>query len=249
MIRIIAPVLFAFFVLGAIPASAQTSSTMTIDLAEDSVDITTGFNGGKIIVYGATKDQGDLAVVIRGPTRPMIVRRKSKIMGIWMNRQSVSFEGVPVYYDLALSRPENEIAAHSVRREYDIGLDALVLQADDNRDRNAINPFHEALIRNRQASGLYALEPRKITFLDDNFFRTSFYLPSNVPTGMYTAEVFQFRDGEMIEKHSREFKVGQTGLSASIFLFAYKNGILYGLVAVLVALISGWSAYAVLRRE
>lgn len=240
--------LFAALIFLAAPALAQPP-TMTIDLAEDSVNITTGFNGGKIIVYGSTKQIGDLAVVIRGPSRPMIVRRKSQIFGIWMNRQSVSFENVPVYYDFALSRPENEIAAMSLRREHDIGLDALVLQANDNREEDALNPFREALIRNRQAEGLYALEPSKITFLDRDFFRTSFYLPSNVPTGIYTLQAFHFRDGKLVESQSRDFKVGQTGLSASVFLFAYKNGFLYGLTAVLMALISGWGAYAILRRE
>lgn len=236
--------------IAPLPSRAQVPEALSIDLAEEkTIDITTGFDGARLVVYGTRTDPGDIVVTVRGPTETMVVRRKESLLGIWMNRTSVRLDGVPSYYDLALTRPENDIASADTRHRQDIGLDALHFETLDNVDAAVTDTFREALIRNRQSQGLFPLEPKSIFFINDNFFRVPFYLPSNVPTGIYKVKALLIRDGTVLATQERTVKVAQKGFSARVYIFAQTQPFAYGVLAVMIALFFGWGAYIVLRRE
>jgi len=235
------------FMLPVSFAEAQSSRPIAVDLASSSVDITTGFTGSRIVIFGIREEPGDVAVVVTGPTRRTVVRRKDQILGMWMNKESVEFLDVPVYYDYAVSVREPLIAEEL--RENNIGLNALDFRAVGDEDDATVFGFKEALIRNRQGRGLYPPEPENIIFLNDNFFRVDFYMPSNVPTGEYSVRTFLFQDGKLRDVQTNSLRVAQTGFSARLYLFAHKQSLAYGLVAVFMAVAFGWSANTLLRRD
>jgi Putative transmembrane protein (Alph_Pro_TM) len=84
------------------PASAEA---LAADLTSHLIAITTGFTGASVVLFGAIDGPGDVAVVVRGPDREMTVRRKSRVAGIWMNSQEITFGNVPSFYFVAASRP------------------------------------------------------------------------------------------------------------------------------------------------
>jgi uncharacterized protein (TIGR02186 family) len=243
---ILSLVLFALF---APAAMAQPSANLNIDLSERSIDITTGFNGAKIVVYGTRRGEGDIAMIIRGPEQSIVVRRKSRVLGVWMNSQSLRFNDVPGFYALALSRPAESVAPLSVLRRYNIGLDALVFETDDGNDAEKIDTFREALIRTQQMKGLFPMEPGPVNFVDNDFFKVEFKLPANVPAGIYRVDTFILRDGVVTDTRSAELKVAQNGFSAEIFLFAHNQSLAYAVIAILMALFFGWGAHSLLRRD
>lgn len=227
----------------------QQGPALAIGLADNRVAITTGFNGARLTLFGVKNEPGDLAVVVRGPERNMVVRHKDKVMGIWMNRESVRFRGVPSYYDFAVGGSENDLAPAAVRRQLGIGLDGLSIAPVGREDAQIADRFREALIRNKQAEGLFPLSPENITFLSGDFFRASFDMPSAVPMGEYEVQALLFRDGKLVARRDTTLRVTQVGISARLFLFAYNQGLAYGLCAVLFALGAGWGAWAFMRRE
>lgn len=241
--------LCAILLLFPVAALAQ-GNVLTVDLAEDHVDITTGFNGAHLVLHGVKKQDGDVAVVIRGPERTMVVRRKEKVGGTWMNGKGMKFRSVPTYYDYALSRDEKLFARHGHLKEHGIGLDALYFNPDVSREKaENIQNFQEALIRNKQAQGLYPLKPRPIKFLGNDFFRASFYLPANVPVGNYEVQSFLLSDGAVVESHVTNLRVGQVGFGARVYQFAQKHGLLYGLICVLIAVSAGIAVNMLRRRD
>jgi uncharacterized protein (TIGR02186 family) len=171
----------------------------------------------------------------------MVVRRKENVMGTWINRRSMKFRDVPLYYDFAVNRPEAALASADLLRANGIGLNALYFDPDTEReDAEFIQNFREALVRNKQARGLFPLKPEEVTFLSSNLFRTSFYLPSNVPTGKYQVLTFLIKDGEIIEKRTTELRVAQVGFGARVFEFAHTRSLSYGLLCVFIAVSAGW---------
>lgn len=230
-------------------AMAQPAANLNIDLSERSIDITTGFNGAKIVVYGTRRGEGDVAMVIRGPEQSIVVRRKSRVLGVWMNSQSMRFNDVPGYYALALSRPAESIAPLSVLRRYNIGIDAMEFDAADSSDAGTTGTFREALIRTQQMKGLFPMEPGAVNFVDKDFFKVTFKLPANVPAGIYRVDAFVLRDGVVTDTRSAELKVAQNGFSAEIFLFAHNQSFAYAVIAILMALFFGWGAHTLLRRD
>ncbi len=231
-------------------ARAQNEPTLlSIDLAEDHVDITTGFNGARLVLFGMKKKDGDLAIVLKGPDKDMVVRRKSQLFGVWMNTESVTFRDVPSYYDLALSTGERRLADPALLKQMGVGLETLDFKNKGREKQDTVQRFKEALIRNKQGQGHFPLDSRDIYFLNDDFFRTNFYLPRDVPTGDYTIETFLFKDGVLLDRRDISLRVAQVGMGARVRRFAYQHEVVYGLMAVMLAVMSGGMAYYSLRKE
>lgn len=243
--------IFCLVLFCAFAARAQffAQSPLTIDLAHDSVDITMGFNGADLVVFGTRKNPGDIAIVIRGPEVPAVVRRKAQAMGIWMNTQSVAFRNVPAYYDLALSRGEFDIDAPEALMENRIGLNTLDFRPDTRQSDETVRTFKEALIRHRQVQGYFPLEPRRINFLSEDFFRADFRVPPNVPAGDYVIQTYLIEGGKVQDKRETRLRVAQVGFNARLYSFAQHNGVAYGLLSVFIAILAGWASHAFLRRD
>jgi uncharacterized protein (TIGR02186 family) len=218
------------------------------DLSNYRVDITTGFVGTDVLVFGAKEGPGDVVVVIRGPTADYAVRRKDRIAGIWINAELVSFQAVPSFYAVASSRPLDQITTSTVRLRQQIGVDALDLPSPDENDADDLAEFRGAFLRLKQGSGLFAPNIGRVTFLGDRLFRTMVHFPANVPTGPYLVEVLLFRDGEIASAQTVPLTVSKIGIGADVYEFAHRQSAAYGLVAIAGALLAGWAAHLVFRK-
>ena len=86
------------------------------DISARQVQIRYSFSGAQLLLFGAVVYPGgraptrpvDIAVVLRGPVQPILVREKQKIAGIWMNADSNRFRSAPSYYAVASSKPIDE---------------------------------------------------------------------------------------------------------------------------------------------
>jgi len=229
----------------ALSARAQQ---LVADLSSHLIAITTGFSGTEVVLFGSTDGQGDVAVVVTGPRSNVRVRRKDRIAGIWINRESVLFEQVPSYYVVATNRRLESLAPESVLERHQIGTAHLRLDTSDLVGPLALGDFREALIRNKQRAGQYGLTHGQVTFLGERLFRTNIYFPANVPTGLYNVEVFLIRGGEVVSAQTTPLVVSKVGFSAEVFDFARSQPLTYGVVAVFGAIAAGWLAGAMFRR-
>ncbi len=246
MIRLLFGLLFIVFLNPAI-ASAQN---LMVDLAQDSIDITAGFDGAQLSLFGVKEKDGQVAVVIRGPKKDMVVHKKNAVMGAWMNSESVRYKDVPEFYDFALSDDEDNILNAELRQKLGIGFDALKFVHDNARlSTNAQKEYRQALIRNRQAEKLFPVVPKDIVFLNNNFFKTEFFMPSNVPVGDYVIETFLINDMTVIDKHETRVKVAQIGFSAGVYNFAHSQSLAYAIIIILIAVGAGWLSNAVRRNN
>ena len=240
-------VIFLFF--GVCASGTQAKNLLTIDTAERKINITTGFDGAEISVYGVTDMPGDIAVVVKGPEKTMIVRHKQPVFGTWINIGSVEFRRVPGFYDYALSRFEKDLNQEGLLDFHKIGFSGLDFYPENERKPEVAQRYRDALLRNKQTEGLFPLDAKTIEFLNDHFFRANFILPANVPSGIYTIEVYFMKEGKLLEMDSKELRVGQVGFNARIYSFAHDKGLFYGLLAVFIAVFAGVSGYSLLRRD
>jgi len=239
-------------VLILFPTLAQAQGRpLQLEMADEQVDITTGFDGTRIVLFGTTdRDNPNLAVTLRGPERTVIIRRKDHIMGAWMNRDSIEFRRVPSYYDYAATLNEQQLAEFPKMLEDGfIGVDHLGFYDEDAQADDEAGVFRDALIRGFQKKGFYPIKPVTPEFMSPRFFKVAFTLPPGVPTGLYTAEAIMFDGDVILARETQTLQVGQVGFNARVYLFAENHSFFYGLFAVLMALISGWSAFTFLRRD
>ena len=88
----------ALALLSSLAAPARAADEFIADLTTHFIAITTGFTGTEVVLFGATDGTGDVIVIVRGPEHDAVVRRKSRVAGLWINTQQMTFTGVPSYY-------------------------------------------------------------------------------------------------------------------------------------------------------
>lgn len=249
MIRRLAPVLL--LLLATLPARA--AEPLVADLSKHLVAITTGFSGTDVLLFGAVEEVkaahgADVVVVVRGPNRAEIVRRKARTMGIWMNSGLAEVANAPSFYRVAATRPLAEIAAPAVLERHQIGLDSLELDIHP-RDRKADrSEYRKALFRLKQTQGLYGDRVQDIGFLGNRLFRTDVHFPANVPVGTYLVEVYLIADGQVVSAQTTPLVISKIGLGADVYDFAHQQAALYGIIAILLAASAGWAAAVVFRK-
>jgi len=244
--RGLAALLVLLFALA--PMRAPAADPLLADLSSHLIAITTGFTGSDVVLFGATDGPGDVVVLVRGPEREQVVRRKGRVAGLWINVESLSFLGVPSFFAMAASRPVEQFTGEALRLREQFGLDYLRLEPKAFATPAKTAEFRSALIRAQQAADLYSDAASPILFLGDRLFRTTIGFPANVPTGTYAVEVFLIREGEVVAAQSTPLVVSKIGVGADIADFAHRFSALYGLIAVLGAVMAGWLAGIILRR-
>ncbi len=240
-----------FVGVAAAPAQGQTptlaSSPLVADLSEDLIAITTGFTGTEVLLFGATVGSGEIIVVVKAPESQVVVRRKERVAGVWINADSLTFDKVPGFYHVAASQPLTDLLPEATLKSEQIGAENLSLESVSPTSAAEFALFTEALIRNKKRTDLFNEQLGEIKFLGDRLFRTQVQLPSNVPTGAYTATVYLVDKGEIIDRTDTLLQVRKSGFEAKVFEFANQNAAIYGIIAILIALAAGWFAGIVFR--
>ena len=223
-------------------AGPAQGDEVVADLSSHLIAIGSGFTGASVVLFGATHGSGDVIAVVRGPPHDVTVWRKAKVAGIWVNAQSVTFAHVPSFYAVAASRPIDELLPAGARARYRIGLANLQLEAQPPAAPEQVRRFTEALIADQERAGLFAKTAAKITFLGHRLFRASLDFPADVPTGIYSVQIFLVRVGGVVGEHTTSLEVFTVGMNAQLSDFATENSAAYGVIAVVTALVAGWLA-------
>ena len=244
------------------PALAQQPAANTegieIGLSTDVVSISSDFAGADLTIFGALDGidplvarQGryDVIVVLEGPSRPVVVRRKSRILGMWINTQSETFVNVPVSYSVATTRMPQDITDPKSYKQLSLGADNIFLQPAEGDDPVIIDEFTDALRDRKKATGLYSLRVGGVQFLSQNLFRATVALARNVPVGTHKARAFLFKGGAFVRETSAQLAIVKSGFEQSIFRFSRDHSFFYGVVAVALAMFTGWLGSIVFRRD
>ncbi len=222
--------------------SAARAEGLVADLTSHLIAITTGFTGASVVLFGATDGPGDVIVAVRGPEREMAVRRKTRVAGIWVNTQQMTFANLPSFYAIAASRPIADILSPAAAAFYRLGIANLKLVAATPAPSAVVDAFRTALERTQQEAGLFVERLGKVDFLGERLFRTTINFPSNVPTGTYLVEVFLVRDKDIVSGQTTPLVVSKVGVDAAVFEFSTRQPGFYGAIAVLTAIVAGWLA-------
>lgn len=236
----------------AIPAAAQPASTplLTADLSTDRVEISTGFTGASVIVFGATErligaESGeDVVVLATGPAQPTVVRRKVNVLGFWVNGPAATFPEVPGFYAIAATRPVWQALPEQVRRSARLGLDALPLRAEGSQ----APAFRAALLDLKQQDGRWQEYAAPVSVAGGRLFSARISFPDTVQTGDYRIEVLLVRERRIVARQELFLRVDRVGSAASIAHVARAMPAVYGIGCIILAALAGWLGSVIFRR-
>ena len=236
---------------------AADKPVLVPDVSARRIEIRYSFTGAQLLLFGAILyprgrvpgHPPDIAVVLRGPVEPILVREKQKIAGIWMNAESARFRSAPAYYAVASSRPIKQLLDERTAAIYEIGLHNLQLSPGTGALPERALRFEGGLIDLRRRRALYSEDPRGVEITAGVLYRARIGIPSQVPVGTYTAETFLIQDGRVIAAATRDIDIGKTGFERWVSLVARRHEFLYGLASVVMSVALGWAAAMVFRRR
>lgn len=226
------------------------------DLSQSRIDIEYTFAGADLLLFGAIdraqslrQRDLDLVVVVRGPSQPLTVRKKERVAGVWLNTRSVRFQTAASYYSLSSTRPIEDIVDAKTAAIYEFGIKNLHFSpAETERSAEELQEFQQGLIDLRVREGRYSENPAGVRVVEGVLFRAKAALPGDTPVGEYIASVFLVADGKVIAQTSVPLSVGKSGFERAVYTFATDYSFAYGLLAMFIALGSGWVAATLMRR-
>jgi uncharacterized protein (TIGR02186 family) len=104
-------------------------------------------------------------------------------------------------------------------------------------------------VRLRSEHGLYREDTSAVTFLTPTLFRTGIPLPAEVPIGTYEVDIKLFADGALVTRTETAFEIVKVGFEQFVATSARQNGFAYGTVTAIMALLTGWMASIVFRKD
>lgn len=242
-------------VLLALPALAE-DERIVAGLSQDNISITATFDGSDILIYGAVKRDSpapegaplQVIVTVRGPSTALTVRRKDRRFGIWLNNAAVRIDRAPSFYSVTTSAPLAESLREVEDLRHRITIPRAVRSVGISSEADNAPLFVEALLRVREAEGHYLLSEGSVQLSEETLFRADVALPSALTEGDYLVRIFITRDGRVIDTISHDIFVRKAGLERFLFHLAQEQALLYGLLALLLAVGAGWGASAVFSR-
>ncbi len=242
--------------MAAFLLSAQRDAILVPEVSQNEVQVRQGFTGTELLLFGAILDpagrragaQYDIVVVLKGPSAPIRMREKARILGVWMNAEATEFRSAPSFFAVASSRPIEQIVDERTAAIYELGTKFIQLSPTGQIDPEKQQRFSEGLVDQRQRLGLYKEDMKGVRISEKVLYQARISLPSNVVTGRYTAETFAITNGRVIASATADVEVRKVGFERFIEIASQRWALIYGMVAVFLSVGMGWFAGRVFAR-
>jgi uncharacterized protein (TIGR02186 family) len=246
--------------VAALASPAQAERLITT-LSTSRVLISSNFTGADVVLFGSVERDAqtvarrggyDIVITVTGPREDVVTYRKQRVFGIWVNADSRNFVKAPSYLTVLSNRTINEIADINTLRRSQTGLARVLLPQEisgDIADSIRDDPFRQAFLRLKIERGLYRETQNGVTFLTPALFRAAIPIPDNAPTGSYDVDVKLFADGALLGRQQTALEVVKVGFEQFVAQAARDYGLLYGFATALMALLTGWLASVVFRKD
>lgn len=242
-------------------ASPAAAERLVTTLSTSRVLIASNFTGADVVLFGSVERDAqtvsrrggyDIVVTVTGPRETVVTFRKARVAGIWVNAESRTFIKAPSYLSVLSNRMINDIADVNTLRRTQTGLARTLLPqeiAGDIADSTREDPFRQAFLRLKIEKALYRELQNGVTFLTPALYRAAIPIPDNAPTGVYEVDVKLFADGAMLTRTQTALEVVKVGFEQIVANAARDHGFFYGLATAMMALLTGWFASVVFRKD
>ena len=214
---------------------------MELILTPTRAEIGIFYGGVELVVSAEVDPDVELALLVTNSPSDIHLRKKGRVWGLfWAPTDDVIFNEVPHLYLLRTSTDIDDLAPEGILRELGLGYEAL----RHPRGEDGADDLFQEFIRLKESEGLFSVssgtanvESRPASRSERTSLAVS--LPANAPATTYSVQLFGFRDGELVTLGEGNFELRQSKPIAFITLLAQEHGLLYGLLAVVIALAAG----------
>ena len=247
--------LLLFALCAIVPAHAEK---LVSTVSNDEVSIASNFVGEKLTLFGNIEPEAGatqkfvegpfhVVIVVTGPLQDRVARLKRQRLGIWMNTEQVVFRDFPTFYHVLASGKLTDITDEATLERLNI-MPAAQTRITAQPGTADAAWFGRELVRLMTNEGFFGLNELGVVFRSNTLYSAQVNLPSDIPPGPFLSHTYVFKNGVVIAERSEGFAVRKIGFERFLALSAQQQPLLYGLVAVILALFTGWLGGVVFKR-
>ena len=223
-------------------SSAARATALTLKVSPDTVQIGTFFDGETVKVTGQIPAGAQAVLEIVGTKADEHLMRKGRRGPLWMNVGKISVSGVPSLY-LVLSSQADLLAGNRIDAPW--GFPSLIQRISLTGDIQATeqDKFKHQFLELKETQKLYGAWPQGLKVSPAGAGRQKvtgkFWVPSNIKPNTYKVCLTTVREGLAVDKVCLDMPVQMVGFPAFLMTMAYEHAALYGLLAIIIAIVVG----------
>ena len=229
-----------------VPAAFGAQGGMVTDFSKQSIEVDVRFHGEKIYFFGTVPDPEAEVVVKLTPEHspPMKLIRKGRVVLFWMGTKQFELKKLPYLYKLHSSKPLKEVLPPELATKLRLGYQTLkddmdLHQLSGKEDPDDRDVMFDGFVKLKEEANLYRVEENRIRISKGRLFEHYFTFPDKAKEGDYLVESYAIKDGKVLAQSSDKITVKKVGIIAWLYRTSQESGVLYGIIAVVVALAAG----------
>jgi len=244
----------AVVLLGLAVLPVPSAQALTCSVTPDNIPITLSYHGAQLTITGQSASTDDLIVTITSEPADTALKYKEKVGGlVWMKKGSLEFKDAPRVYLLHSTADLSRILGAAELNQHLLGFDALRghIRIEDSQGNEADGKWFDEYLKFKKQEKVYDAQEGTIVRqhgVEGNTYQVEVSWPYQAPPGTYKVEVFAARDGKVVDRAATQFEVKSTGITSILSKMAFDQAGLYGIMAVVIALIAGLAVGAIFKK-
>lgn len=218
------------------------AGTSILEVVPKGVHITESFRGALVTVSADIPKGASTVLEIKGPVHDDHLLRQGRKGGLWMSVGEVTVHGAPSVY-LVMSSPDLP-SNSSTGPQWGYGVLQKGMQFAGAIPKEGAGELFQQFVKLKESEGLYGVFPKSLKVVGSSDDRSTvegqLVLPSNIAPGKYNILLSVLNSGKLLERTSFELPIDMTGLPGILASLAYRHAVLYGLIAVIIAIVTGF---------
>ncbi len=241
--------------LGWAATAVAANDVISFNLAHKKLKITTFYNGTTLKASGTIPADADALLHVLGAKKNVALKVKGRVAGLlWMNKTDVELENTPAVY--MVYTPE-KVGKDLLLSQLDMGYKAMVkdvamlgigykslVQDIEIKPASADKKFvFGEYIKLMEKAGVYGVFNGTVEYGTPEAGRKTFTVTLKIPPKMhadtYRVEAIAIRDGKVLGQSSEDLTIELSGLPKIIASLSYGHSLLFGIMAVVIAVAAG----------
>ena len=226
--------------------STDPDDTVVTTTAVQEIDIKVQYSGNRIQFFGTIPPDSD-GVIVKLTSKhnpPVKLVMKGKVIIFWMAVKQFEISGLPFMFKIHASGKIRDLVDNDEIQKYGLSYETLkgrmklkfLKGKEESQDRDKIFNGYKKM---KEKDSLYRIRENSIEVTKKRLFQHSFLFPDKACEGEYVAQTLVVKSGKIIGTSVDTIKIKKVGLEAWLTHTARENGLLYGIMAVCVAVAAG----------
>jgi len=232
---------FLFVSVFAAVSACYAEDGVNIAIDPSEITIAAFYNGTTIKATGTVPAGADVMVRITGEGEEVHLKKKGKVGGLlWMNTGKINFKNVPAVF-MVYTTPDlaKIINLHTI----DLGYWSVKDQVELEPETEAKEFLFKEFVKLKEDEGVYIVDDKSVKYTGTSDgsrqYEINIAVPPKMKPGHYSVEAYAIKDKSVAGKAFTELTITLIGFPAWIAGLAFGHELLYGVMAVFVAIAAG----------